>query len=77
MTLEELAGYIREGREIEFRLGKHRYFHSHDGEKYSVCDDATRNVIFEGSLEQELTFEFEKDISFAKAINCFCFDCIL
>ncbi|MBQ8403406.1 MAG: hypothetical protein IJX55_03145 [Clostridia bacterium] len=76
MTLEKLIEHIRQGGEIEFELGEAEYFHSHDGEKYHIYDK-NQLVIFEGTLEEELAFEFCENISFEKDINCFCFNYIL
>jgi len=77
MTLEVIVEYIKQGREIEFSLGKCKYFHSFDGVKYSIYDVENKEFVFEGSLKDELAFEFEENISFEKAINLFHFDYIL
>jgi hypothetical protein len=77
MTLETLIEYIKQGREIEFRLGKRNYFHSFDGEKYTLYDELSKEFVFEGDLKDELKFEFQENISFGKSINLFRFDYIL
>ena len=77
MTIEALVEYIKQGREIEFRFGIFKYFHSFDGEKYTIYDEKNKEFVFEGGLKDELEFEFQENISFEKAIELFRFDCIL
>ncbi|MBQ9745276.1 MAG: hypothetical protein IJW21_00440 [Clostridia bacterium] len=51
MTLEKLKGYIKDGREMEFRLYGRKFFHSHNGVRYSIYACANEAISFEGSLE--------------------------
>ncbi len=81
MDLSELKRHLMMGREIEFSLDAHAYFMSYlaniDPNKYYIWDEDKQSNIFEGTLDELLSFCFEDDISFIKDIDKFDFEYIL
>ncbi|MBQ9805085.1 MAG: hypothetical protein IJW49_01050 [Clostridia bacterium] len=84
-SLGKLVNSIKIGHEIEFRIGEHHYFHQphYNGETYGVPNVAPRYIlwdedfkkrIFEGTLEEELTFLFQDQYSFQDDFEKFSID---
>ena len=87
-SLRELIEDIKLGHEIEFRIEDHNYFHQphYKGEtyrdpnfapRYTLYDEKLEKRIFEGTLDEELTFCFPEGYSFEKDFERFAIDFIL
>lgn len=83
MTLPTLIDFMSNGREIEFIFNNHPYFLAPlylDGRfsyNYYIYDVATKEIVFTGSLDKTLAFEFAPNVSLKESVKEFVFEYVL